>query len=270
MAMVGLVQEVTDDFICCYMATGLEFKGYIPFIKETCQKLGVRLLISNPGMHKGNIYKRIRQFKSFPGLIATWCCRDLKLRPQKKMLIKEFRKGTFYKLEGIRRDESTRRRYIYAEYTGNPIREDSEFRGSYEVFPIINWTDRDVKNYLELKGLPTSGLYKEFGVSGCSFCPFYQPDIYRRILKKLPDHFNRIIELENELDLPSVSGYYFMRDLKEEVLSGVPAKPVKPISETKSPCMMKFKGEMVPTCSVYGHTYINGECFRCEEPEPVS
>ncbi len=270
MAMVGLVQEVTDDFICCYMATGLEFKGYIPFIKETCQKLGVRLLISNPGMHKGNLFKRVRQFKSFPGLIATWCCRDLKLRPQKKMLIKEFGKGTFYKLEGIRLHESTRRRSIYAEYTGTPYREDGEFRGSYEVFPIINWTDRDVLNYLEMKGLPTSGLYKEFGVTGCSWCPFYQPDIYRRILQKMPNHFDRFIELENELNLPSVSGYYFLRDLKEEVLSGVRAEPVEPISEAKSPCMMMFEGAMVPTCSVYGHTYINGECLRCEEPEPVS
>ncbi len=272
MSLLSLTKDVVgiSGLICCYMATGLEFKGYIPFVKETCQKLGVRLLISNPGMHKGNLYKRVRQFKSFPGLIATWCCRDLKLRPQKKMLTKEFGKGTFYKLEGIRRDESTRRRYIYAEYTGNPIREDAEFKGSYEVFPIINWTDRDVKNYLKMKGLPTSGLYKEFGVSGCSFCPFYQPDIYRRILKKLPNHFDRIIELENELNIPSVSGYFFMRDLKREVLSGILAEPVEPFSEAKSPCMMMFEGEMVPTCNVYGHTYINGECFRCEDPEPVS
>jgi len=270
MAMLGLVREVTDDFVCCFMATGLEFKGIIPFVKETCQKLNVRLLISNPSMHKGNIFKRVRQFKSFPGLIATWCCRDLKLRPQKKMLIKEFGKGTFYKLEGIRLHESTRRRYIYAEYTGTPYREDGEFKGSYEVFPIINWTDRDILNYLTMKGLPTSGLYKEFGVSGCSWCPFYQPDIYRRILRKMPNHYDRFIELENELDLPSVSGYYFLRDLKKEVLSGVRAEPVEPISEGKSPCMMMFKGELVPTCSVYGHTYVNGECFRCEEPEPVS
>ncbi len=269
MAMLGLVQEVTDDFVCAYMATGLEFKGIIPFVKETCQKYGVRLLISNPSMHKGNIFKRVRQFKTFPGLIATWCCRDLKLRPQKKMLIKEFGKGTFYKLEGIRLHESTRRRSIYAEYTGTPYREDGEFRGSYEVFPIINWTDRDVLNYLKMKGLPTSGLYKEFGVSGCSWCPFYQPDIYRRILGKMPNHYDRFIELENELDLPSVSGYYFLRDLKKEVLSGVLAEPVEPFSEAKRPCMMKFQGEMVPTCSIYGHTYINGECFRCQEPDPV-
>lgn len=228
MAMLGLVQEVTDNFVCCFMSTGIEFDNVLPFVKETCQKLGVRLLISTPEMHKGDIFKRVRQFRTWPGIRATWCSRDLKLRPEKKMLIKEFGKGTFYKLEGIRLHESTRRRYIYAEYTGTPYREDREFKGSYEVFPIINWADRDVLNYLRNKGLPTSGLYNEFGVSGCYWCPFYQPDIYRRIMRKMPNLYDRFIELENELNLPSVSGYFFLRDLKVEVLSGVRAEPVEP------------------------------------------
>ena len=272
MAMLGLVQEVTDNYICTYMATGLEFHGVIQFVKETCERLGARLLISNPSMHLGNLFKRIEQFQSFPGLIATWCCRDLKLRPQKKMLIKTFGKGTFYKLEGIRLSESVRRRYIYKEYTGNPIREDGEFRGSYEVFPIINWNDADVLNYLEMKGLPTMGHYKEFGVSGCAFCPFYQPDIYRQVFRKYIDFplYRRVIEWENRLDKPSVNGYYFLRDIRHEILTGIPAEPEGPEGQSLSPCMMMFMGEMVPTCSVYGHTYIDGECFRCEEAEPVS
>ncbi|KKM17398.1 hypothetical protein LCGC14_1676140 [marine sediment metagenome] len=274
MAMLGLVQEVTDNYICTYMATGLEFKGVIPFVKETCRKLGARLMISNPGMHKGNLFKRIETFQSFPGLIATWCCRDLKLRPQKKMLIQVFGKGTFYKLEGIRLSESVRRKYMYKEYTGNPIREDGEFRGSYEVFPIINWTDRDVLNYLEMKGLPTMRHYQEFGLSGCAFCPFYQPDIYKQVLGKYPDYplYKRVIEWENRLDKPSVGGYYFLRDIKREILTGVRAVPVAPIQEAASPCMMMFEGEMVLTCNVYGHTFLGGECVRCKEPapEPVS
>ncbi len=231
MAVLGLVQEVTDNYVCSYMASGLEFKGTIPFVKRTCEQYGAQLLISNPGMHKGNIFKRLERLKCFPGMIASWCCRDLKLRPQRKMLIKMFGKGTFYKLEGVRLFESTRRRRIYADYRSLPWREDSEFRGSYEVFPIINWTNRDVRNYLEMKGLPTMGHYKEFGVSGCSYCPFYGPDIYRRILARLPDHaiYKRIIEWENKLGEPSVSGYYFLRDIKREVLEGIPARPVVPV-----------------------------------------
>lgn len=271
MAMLSLVREVTDDFVCAYMATGLEFKGVIQFVKKTCAELGAKLLISNPSMHKGNLFKRIEQFQTFPGLIASWCCRDLKLRPQKKMLQSIYGKGTFYKLEGIRLSESIRRKYIYKDYTDSPIREDSEFKGSYEVFPIINWTDSDVLNYLKMKGLPTMGHYKEFGVSGCAFCPFYGPDFYRRVFSVLPEYqlYRRVIEWENKLEKPSVIGYYYLRDIKREVLVGdIVAAPSQDGQPAKSPCMMLFEGKMVKTCDVYGHAYINGECFRCEEPDP--
>jgi len=270
MAMLGLVREVTDDFVCCYMATGLEFKGIIQFVKSTCAELGVRLLISNPSMYKGNLFKRIERFQSFPGLIATWCCRDLKLRPQKKLFQATFGKGaTLYKLEGIRLSESIRRKYIYKDYSGNPIREDGEHRGTYEVFPIINWTDSDVLNYLKMKGLPTMGHYKKFGVSGCSFCPFYGPDIYRRVFSVMPEYqlYRRVIEWENRLEKPSVSGYYFLRDIKREVVVGdIVAAPAE-VELTQSPCMMMFEGKLVPTCDVYGHLYINGICYRCEAEE---
>jgi len=274
MAMLGLVQEVTDNLVCAYMATGTEFKGCIPFVKETCATLGVKLIISDPTMHKGNIFKRIEQFRCFPGIwgwgnnkksTALWCCRDLKLRPQKKLLHKLYGRGTFYKLEGIRLWESTRRRYIYKEVADVSVREDGEHRGSFEVFPILNWTDEDVLNYLEMKGLPTLGLYKQFGVSGCSCCPFYGPEIYRRVLAVLPNHYDRWIAWEEELGSPSVSGRIYLRDLKREVLEGVPLPP--PEAPAPTPCQMMFQGQMVATCSVYGHLFISGKCLRCDESE---
>jgi phosphoadenosine phosphosulfate reductase len=266
MAMLGLVREVTDNFVCAYMATGMEFKGVVQFVKDVCTDMGVKLIISNPSMHKGNIFKRIERFQSFPGLIATWCCRDLKLRPEKKMLVKLYGKGTFYKLEGVRRAESSRRMQIYKPYAGNPIRPDIEQSGSFEVFPIINWTDDDVMNYLVMKGLPISGLYNEFGVSGCSWCPFFQPDIYRRILVKLPNHYDRFIEWEEKLNQPSVNGHVFLRDLKREVVEGKAPAPREEI-QARTPCMILWEGKMVQTCSVYGHLFIDGKCLRCDEPE---
>lgn len=267
MALLGLVREITDEFICFYMATGLEFKGVIQFVKETCEKLGVKLLISNPGMHKGNIFKRVEQFHTFPLIQTTWCCRDLKLRPQVKMMRKTFGKGVFYKLEGIRLSESTRRKYLYKEYTGNPIRPDREQKGSFEVFPIINWTGEDVLNYLEMAGLPTSSHYNEYGVVGCSWCPFYGADIYRRVLAKLPNHYDRFIEWEEKLGMPSVTGRIYLGDIKREVLEGVPIPDPDNGAPAKSPCTMIFEGRMVKTCDVYGHFYLDGSCFRCGDLE---
>lgn len=271
MALLGLVREVTDNFVCAYMATGTEFKGVVKFVKETCQNLGVRLIISHPGMHKGNIFKRIEQFQSFPNLGSfngggkrLWCCRDLKLRPQKKLLTQLFGRGAFYKLEGIRRAESNRRMVIYKEYTGNPIRPDQEHGGSFEVFPILAWCDEDVLNYLELKGLPTSSLYREFGVSGCAWCPFYGPEIYSRVLAKFPNQYDRWIEWEEKLNQPSVMGGIFLRDVKAVVLAGEVYKPPEPVKPARRPCMIEWEGKMVPTCDVYGHLFIDGQCYRCD------
>ena len=275
MAMLGLVREVTEDFVCAYMATGTEFNGVIRSVKQTCEQLGVRLLISFPRQHKGNIFQRIEQFRSFPNLGSfegggkrLWCCRDLKLRPQKKMLAQVFGKGTFYKLEGIRLSESSRRKIIYKEYRGNPIRVDDEHRSSFEVFPIINWTDDDVLNYLAASGYkPLEKLYKDFGVSGCAWCPFYGPEIYSRVLERFPRQYDRFIEWEKRLNIPSVMGGVFLRDIKAAVLAGEVFVPPVQVKSERSPCMMEFEGKMVPTCDIYGHCYVDGRCFRCEEPE---
>jgi len=274
-ALLGLVREVTDNFVCAYMATGTEFPGVVKTVRETCAQLNVRLLVSNPSMHKGNIFKRIERFQSFPNLGSfngggkrLWCCRDLKLRPQKKLLAKTFGKGVFYKLEGIRRAESARRMAIYKAYTGKPIRPDKEHSGSFEVFPIINWTDGDVTNYLAMSGLsPLENLYRDFGVSGCSWCPFYGPDIYQKVLRVFPHHYDRWIEWEEKLNQPSVMGGVFLRDVKSAVLKGVDFASTEPVITKLKPCQMIFKGQVVMTCSVYGHLFIDGECLRCGEPE---
>lgn len=230
MMLLHLVRSVLpiDRFACSYMATGTELPGVVKFVKDYCDKEGLRLLVSQPGLHKGNLIRRVRDFKSFPNLGSfngggkrLWCCRDLKLRPQKKLLQKEFgKKVVFYKLEGVRRFESERRKVIYRQYAETLMRPDDEFKGSWEVFPILNFRDDDVLHYLELNGLPTMGQYREFGVSGCSWCPFYGPDIYARVIAAKPTWYDRFIELENELNIPSVHGGVFLRDIKKAVLEG--------------------------------------------------
>jgi 3'-phosphoadenosine 5'-phosphosulfate sulfotransferase (PAPS reductase)/FAD synthetase len=99
------------------------------------------------------------------------------------------------------------------------IRRDDNCGGEdYEVFPILHWSDADVKNYLKMVGLPVSGLYKKYGVSGCYWCPWYQPDIYRRILRHDPGLYDKFIVWEEMLNAPSVIDHTWLRDLKQEVL----------------------------------------------------
>lgn len=272
MAMLGLVMETGAQFVCAYMATGLEFPGVLQFVRSTCQKLGVKLIVSNPKMHKGNLFQRLEENGGhFPRLGVTWCCRDLKIRPQKKLLKKLYgRNTTLFKLEGIRMAESSRRRVIYKAYSGFPVRPDAEHKGSFEVFPIINWTDTDVENYIGIAGLPTLGHYNEFGVSGCSLCPFYQPSIYYRILTKLPDYnlYLRAIKVEEKFRHPSVGGRLFLGDIRRAVLEGKPCPGTEKEKVETKPCMAEVEpGVFKPTCEVFGHTFLDGICFRCGATE---
>lgn len=278
MTLLQLVRDAgVTNFCCGYMATGTELPGVVNFVRDYCEQNGIPILVSNPGMHKGNLFHRIEQFKSFPNLGTfegggkrLWCCRDLKLRPQKKLIVRTYGKGTYYRLEGIRRFESSRRKAIYREYADTFMRPDDEFKGSFEVYPILNWSDSDVKRYIEMKHLPVMKLYKDFGVSGCSWCPFYDADLYLGVLRKMPDWnvYTRIIEMEKKLNIPSVMGGIFLRDLRWKVLAGDFTPVIRP-PVRRSPCMIQWEGKMVPTCSVYGHLYLgNGKCYRCDEPEP--
>lgn len=66
-------------------------------------------------------------------------------------------------------------------------------------------------------GLSKRSLYRRYGVSGCYWCPFYQPDIYRRVLRDQPNIYDPFIECEGKYGA-SVSGYIYLRDLKAEIL----------------------------------------------------
>lgn len=215
MVLVRLVQEITDKFICGYMMSGIEFPEAIEFVSKTANELRLPLVFSNPSDHKGDFFERLNQFRRWPTVRAQWCNRDLKIRPQKKILNQIYGKGSFYKLNGVRRYESIRRRAIYPPRTF--IKPDNQVAGDFVVLPLLHWTDADVSKYLEFAGLPMSKLYKRYGVSGCYWCPFYQPEIYKKILKDEPNLYDEFIKWEIILNQPSVIGHIYLRDLKEEM-----------------------------------------------------
>lgn len=216
MAMVGLVSRLTDHFFPSFMETGIEFPEAVAFAKSTAESLGLKLLISTPADHLGDFFTRLPHF-GWPTIHSTWCNRDLKVRPQKKLLNQLYGPGRFYKLVGIRKEESARRRRMHK--AGEFFAEDYQVGTDMLVYPLMNWTGADVLEYLEETGLPTSSLYDKYGVSGCYWCPFYQEEIYRAILSDHPKLYDRFIEWEKVLG-PSVNGYLFLGDIKKSVLEG--------------------------------------------------
>jgi phosphoadenosine phosphosulfate reductase len=216
MAMVELVREVTDNFVACYMISGIDFPESVAFAGESAAKLQVPIIYSRPEDHKGGLFQRLEQFGKWPAVRSLWCQRDLKVRAEKKRLNKTFGRGTFYKLVGVRRYESNRRKYIYP--LNMFMRKDPDVTSDVQVFPIVHWTGDDVKNYLAMKKSPESSLYKKYGVSGCYWCPFYQHDIYRSVLADHPDRYDEFIWWEKKLQIPSIINNTFLRDLKAQIV----------------------------------------------------
>ena len=217
--LLDLVQKVTDNFICCYMVSGIQFPESIEYAQRSCEKFGRKLLCSYPSDHKGDFFKRIAKFRFFPTVRRPRCTRDLKVRPQKKMLTRKYGKVRFFKLVGVRRFESIRRSALYRDAPKrNYRRKEYQYGGNdVLVYPIIHWTNQDILEYLhrERIRIEPNPLYEKYGVSGCYWCPFYQPSIYKRIIKQNPSLYDRFIEWEVKLNAPSVNGFHWLRDIKK-------------------------------------------------------
>jgi 3'-phosphoadenosine 5'-phosphosulfate sulfotransferase (PAPS reductase)/FAD synthetase len=214
------------------MVSGIEFQECIDFVVDVCRKFGWKLMFSHPEIYKGTFFDRLERFQYWPTIRKLWCQRDLKVRPQHLTLVRDFGEGSYYKLNGVRRHESTRRKFLYDNDVF--IRRDTNCGGvDYEVFPILRWSDQDIINYLRIAGLPTSGLYKRFVVSGCYWCPWYQADIYYGIAKELPNLYDPMIAWESKIG-PSVNGHIYLRDIKQAAMSGRPCPKSRDVRTAKN------------------------------------
>jgi len=213
--LLDLARQVTDNIIPFYTKTDIQFEESFQFAKEICHQIGYELVYSTPEYYKGGFYERLAHLRYFPTIKKRWCSRDLKFRPQKKRLVAMLGKHHFYKLNAVRKYESTRRKQIYN--SSKYFRPDYDVHGDIIVLPLLEWTNHDVQTYLETNNIPINPLYKRYSISGCYWCPFYQPCIYERILEYHPNLYDRIIEWEIKLNQPSVIGYVWLRDLKKKI-----------------------------------------------------
>ena len=135
-----------------------------------------------------------------------WCC----------SMIKEAGGLGTIKILGTRARESTsRHKYaVFEESTKNPG------TGTYLLRPIVDWTDREVWEYIGYRALPFCSLYGEgYKRLGCVLCPFEPTAVTRKNLERFPKivanwhaAFERYwqvrIERGTPLDFESVEAYW--------------------------------------------------------------
>ena len=195
-----------------FMDSGMCLPGILEYVEKICGQYDVRLHVSHPVRdYQGDLAYQVRRWGYFPSINRNWCRIRLKIRPCRAHLRKKFGYVPLYKLVGIRRSESSRRRKLYKQQIFSLP--DEEHSGSFFVKPILNWTDLDVKRYLKAEGVEPNPAYEKYGVADCKWCPYYQPSIYRRINSLHPGIYDDIIELEQEIGKPSVTGHLWLKDV---------------------------------------------------------
>ncbi len=195
-----------------FMDSSITLPHILEWNKNLCEKLGVELHIVHPAKHyQGDFAYQVRRWGYFPTINKPWCRIKLKIRPQRAYLRKIYGYKTIFKLCGVRKAESSYRNKVYNTY--GILSPDHEHSGSYLVQPILDWTDRDVMEFLKQEAVEPNPYYEIYGVTDCKWCPYYQPSIYQRIAKIEPNIYDDIIALEEEIQKPSVTGKIWLKNI---------------------------------------------------------
>jgi len=218
--LLSLILEVTDNVEALFMYSSIDLPGSLTHVKQEIKKYDITLHITDPIKHyQGDFAYWVKKIGYFPAIDYTWCSSRLKLRPARAYLRSIYGLDSLFKLNGVRRFESSRRKKIYPTTRGFIIPDD-EHSGSFIVMPLLNWTNADVNLYLKKKGITINQNYKKCGVSGCKYCPFYQPFFYKRINAVYPGIYDDIITIEREIGKPAVVGEIFLENLLAERKEG--------------------------------------------------
>lgn len=167
-------------------------------------------------------YFRLIAQKGVPTMFNRWCC----------ALFKETAGVGYVVLTGVRKEESRKRAeypeaFKFARKKGEKElldfdkMEANEFRcvggkDKFMVYPILEWTEKDVWDFIALRGLPVNPCYKTHKRVGCVFCPFARPKDIRAYCETHPQlkaafihAIERYIERERDRQkLPSAEDYF--------------------------------------------------------------
>ena len=235
---LSLCKSVTRKVEACYCDGGIDLPLTKPYVIQTCKDLGIKLHIPTVGVdlvpHRPNsklsncqtLVDYIRHYGYFPTAGKRWCSIWIKQRVIKAYFRKIYGRDILYKVNGVRMFESKTRLWKYGDQKhfkkysldGTPFfRKDGEAAPHICVYPIVEWTDENVTEYLNMMGIKIHGGYKEAGVSGCKWCPVHPLEVYRALMTKYPTMYDEFIKLENEINRPAIQGKLWLRDLKKEL-----------------------------------------------------
>ena len=162
-----------------YSSTTIDPPGTMPFIKKNYPQV----IISRPPI----TFLQLVEKKGLPSRLRRFCCEQLKERAGIGMR----------NIEGVRASESSKR----SKYEPEQCDTRSFMKGAKHLFPILDWTDDDVWNYIRENNLPYMKYYDppySFKRHGCIGCPLGGTKAMIKEFKTFPVLAKAIIRAEQK------------------------------------------------------------------------
>lgn len=167
-----LAKEIGAEIPIIYGNTTIDPPGTIKYIRINMPET----IILQP---KESFFKIVER-KGLPTRLARFCC----------SLLKEQYSIGKNSIEGVRADESTGRQgrdYIHCDTR-------REQRGAQHIYPIYDWTEQDVWDFIRARGLEVAPCYYAgFKRLGCVGCPkVRRKGVRRREFETYPRYYEAI------------------------------------------------------------------------------
>ena len=172
--ILQLAKEAGINYRAIYKNTTIDPPGTVKHVKD----MGVEELLP-----KKNFITLIQE-RGFPSRIRRFCCEQLK---EYKVLDKA--------VIGVRREESKKRAERYTEPTACRFYNGKKDHVEH-IFPILDWTNDDVKEFIEDRGIVCAPVYYsrggQFDVNqrlGCMCCPLQS---YKKRIAEFKKYTNMV------------------------------------------------------------------------------
>lgn len=159
--LTEIISEVDKNPNIFTLDTGRLFPETYDLIDRTSKKYGVNIKVYFPDSKKVEEMVNNKGINLFYENVSNrkLCCRIRKLEPLARAM-----KGLDVWITGLRKEQSVTR-------TDTRLIEWDESNNIIKINPLINWTERDVIDYIEIKKIPINPLHKKgYASIGCLPC----------------------------------------------------------------------------------------------------
>jgi len=178
-----------DNFKVIYIEiTGNTHPKCNKYVHKVTSEYGLELIHLKYDRDFFDILKKYG-YPSFMSERARWCLNRFKDRP-----MSEFSRNNTVNLTvgGIKQGDSYKRKKWISKHAINGVvfSVQKRYYGRVQVYPVYDWNNEDIWNYIIENNLPLNPLYNKIGGAGnCVICPAMRKDEFIAIMQKCPELF---------------------------------------------------------------------------------